>query len=63
MRASRTFRAAGRRMTLFVDVVNVLNRTNTGLANGVIRPDTGEAIGFTERLLPRLPTAGLTVEF
>ncbi len=63
VRASRTFRAAGRRATLFVDVANVLNRTNTGLANGIVRPETGEAIGFTKTLLPRLPTAGLTVEF
>ena len=63
VRAARTFRAAGRRVTLFVDVANVLNRTNVGLANGFIRPETGEAIGFTKTLLPRLPTAGLTVEF
>ncbi len=63
VRASRAFRAAGRRVTLFVDVANVLNRTNIGLANGIIRPETGEAIGFTKTLLPRLPTAGLTVEF
>ena len=63
VRAARTFRAAGRRVTLFVDVANVLNRTNVGLANGFIRPETGEAIGFTKSLLPRLPTAGLTVEF
>lgn len=63
VRATRTFRAAGRRVTLFVDVVNVLNRTNVGLANGAIRPGTGEAIGFAETLFPRLPTAGLVVEF
>jgi hypothetical protein len=63
VRATRTFHAAGRRATLFVEVVNLLNRTNLGLANGAIRPETGEAVGFTERLFKRLPSAGLLVEF
>ena len=43
--------------------MNALNRTNLGAATGVVRRDTGEAVGFTERLFPRLLTAGLRVEF
>ena len=63
VRASRTVHAGRRRVTLFVDVVNVLNRSNFGPGTGVVQAETGEAVGFTERLLPRLPSAGLTVEF
>jgi hypothetical protein len=63
VRAERTFRSAGRRFTLFGEAVNVLNRVNVGLADGVIMRDTGEALGFTERLFPRLLTAGVRFEF
>ena len=38
-------------------------RANVGLADGAITRDTGEAVGFTERLFPRLVTAGLRFEF
>ena len=62
-RAERTFYYAGRRFTVFGDVLNVLNRVNVGLADGVIMRDTGEALGFTERLFPRLVTAGVRFEF
>ncbi len=61
-RGQRAFHVAGRRVTLFGEVLNVLNRTNVGLGNGRITP-VGEAIGFTERLMPRLPSAGIVVEF
>jgi hypothetical protein len=64
LRVERTFTTGSRRhLTPFAEVVNVLNRANLGAASGVIRPRTGEAIGFTERLFPRLMTAGLRVEF
>lgn len=63
VRANRTFNFAGRRLTLFVEVLNVLNRTNLGLSSGFIRRGTGEAAGFTEELFPRLPSAGILIEF
>jgi len=63
VRAERTFRYAGRRFTLFGEALNVLNRVNVGLADGAIMRDTGEALGFTERLFPRLVTAGVRFEF
>jgi TonB-dependent receptor-like protein len=63
LRAERTFEHFGHRFTLFAEVINVLNRVNLGPADGAIARDTGEARGFTERLFPRLGTAGLRFEF
>jgi hypothetical protein len=63
LRAERTFDRFGRRFTLFTEALNVSNRTNVGLADGAIVRDTGEAIGFTERLFPRLVTAGVRLQF
>ena len=63
LRVSRTVTLAGRRVSLFAEVLNVLNRTNLGAADGVVQARTGEAVGFTRALLPRLPSAGLVVEF
>jgi hypothetical protein len=63
VRASRTFEYSTHRFTIFVDVLNVLNRRNVGAATGSIDPVTGQAIGFTRTLFPRLPSAGIVVEF
>ena len=63
VRAERTLRSRARRFTVFAEALNVLNRVNLGPADGVIARDTGEAVGFTERLFPRLLTAGLRFEF
>ena len=59
LRAERTVPPAGRRLSLFVDVLNVLNRANVGLSDGVDRSRTGAATGFTERLFPRIVTGGV----
>jgi hypothetical protein len=61
-RATRTLTFGRRRLTLFGEVFNVLNRANLGLADGFIRP-SGEAVGFTEPLIPRLALAGFVIEF
>jgi hypothetical protein len=63
LRAERTFDLGERRFALFAEALNVLNHANVGLADGVITRDTGEAVGFTERLFPRVMTAGLRLEF
>ena len=63
VRASRAFETLGRHLTLFCEVVNVLNRVNVGLARGAVRPSTGEAVGFTDTLLPRRVSAGIVVQF
>ena len=63
VRAERTFEIVARRVTLFFEVVNVLNRNNLGVAHGIIRPGTREALGLTQSLFPRLPSAGVRIEF
>ena len=62
LQASRFFPIGKRRLTLFAEVLNVLDRTNYGPANGQILPG-GRAIGFSETLLPRFIAAGLRVDF
>jgi hypothetical protein len=42
---------------------NVLNHTNVGLADGVVTRGTGRATGFTVPLFPRLPSAGIRIDF
>ena len=63
LRATRAFEALGRRLTIFGEIANVLNRTNVGPARGAISPSTGEAVGFTDTLLPRRFSAGIVVQF
>ncbi len=62
LRASRTFHWSTRRLTLFAEVLNALDRNNLGRTGGTIRA-SGLVTGYTEPLLPRLPSAGLRVEF
>lgn len=62
LRANRTFTFERKRLTLFVEVVNVLGRRNLGQADGFTRT-TFEALNFTEKLIPRIPSAGFLIEF
>jgi hypothetical protein len=62
VRADRAFQLGGRRFQGFVEVVNVLDRTNIGPAFGSFGVN-GEAIGFVERLAPRRASAGVTFGF
>ena len=62
VRADYAFHYLGRRLTVFAEVLNVTNRRNVGLANGVVRP-TGEAVGFTGPLFPRRLAAGVLIDF
>ena len=52
-----------RRLTLFAEVVNVLDRDNFGPADPAIRLRRFEAVRVTETLLPRVPAVGITVAF
>ncbi len=63
VRADRHFDRFGRRLMLFLEVLNVLNHTNIGLANGTIDGVTGKAIGFTDTLFPRRASAGVLIAF
>lgn len=62
LRANRTFTFAKRRLTLFAEVVNVLGRRNLGQADGFSRTSF-EAVFYTEKLIPRIPSAGFLIEF
>ena len=53
LRMHRVFVRGGRRLTLFGEVLNVLNRQNWG-------PTSGRS---AERLFPMVPTAGLLIEW
>jgi hypothetical protein len=61
-RATRTFTFSRRRLTLFVEVMNVLDRENVGPADPSVRASL-QVTGFAERLIPRVPSAGFVVEF
>lgn len=62
LRADRTFTWSRRRVTVFVEVANVLNRRN--VRNAFYRTNASGAVaGVTESLMPILPSAGFIVEF
>ncbi len=46
VRANRAFTFQRSRLTLFVEVMNLLGRRNGGQSDGFIRPSTLEAIGY-----------------
>jgi hypothetical protein len=60
---NRAFNYTKRRLTLFVEVVNVLGRTNYGPADGEIRQNLREGVNFVEKLFPIVPSAGFLFEF
>ena len=62
VRADRAFNWSGRRLVLFVDVANVLNRTN--LRNSSYSVDRfGRVFETTESLMPIVPSGGFVFEF
>jgi outer membrane receptor for ferrienterochelin and colicin len=62
IRADRTLSWGPRRVTLFAEVVNVLNRRNErNVPYSVDR--NGRITGVTDSLLPIVPSVGLVVEF
>ena len=62
IRANRTFTFQRSRLTLFVEVMNLLGRDNLRQTDGSIRVNL-DAVGFVDRLLPRVPSAGILFEF
>jgi hypothetical protein len=63
VRADRAFTYRRSRLTLFVEVVNVLNRENVRKDSASLNPRTGMVFGLTEKLFPFLPSAGVLIEF
>jgi hypothetical protein len=63
LRVNRTFTWSTRRLTLFAEVINVLNRENVRYNPPSIDSRTLEARRLYESLLPVVPSAGLLIEF
>lgn len=63
LRANRTFLIKNRRLTVFAEVVNALGRRNLGQADGFFRRPGFEAVFYTEKLIPRIPSVGFLIEF
>jgi len=62
LRADRTVTWRRRRVTLFAEIANALNRQN--LRNVPYDVDrTGRVLGGTDSLMPILPSAGFVIEF
>jgi hypothetical protein len=63
LRLNRTYNWSARRLTLFAEVINVLNRENVRYNPPSIDFRTHEARRLFESLLPVVPSAGLLIEF
>jgi hypothetical protein len=63
VRANRTFTFDKRRLTLFIEVMNVLNHSNVAQFTGSVNSVTLVAKGWTQDLIPRVPSAGILIEF
>jgi hypothetical protein len=62
LRASRSFAVRHGTFTLVLEVMNALGRRNVGRADPSAR-STGIVTGYAERLIPRVPSLGLVVDF
>ena len=62
LRADRTFTWSSRRVTLFAEVANTLNRRNLRSVPYGVDPQ-GRIFGATDSLMPIVPSAGFIVEF
>jgi hypothetical protein len=63
LRANHTFNYTKKRLTLFVEVLNVLGRTNFRQADGFVRRSNGESVFTTEKLFPFVPSLGFIIDF
>jgi outer membrane cobalamin receptor len=63
LRLNRTFTKQNTRVTLFVELLNALDRNNVRYAVPGIDRRTSEVWNLFDPLFPRVPSAGLLVEF
>ena len=63
IRANHVFNYTKRRLTLFVEVMNVLDRSNVRWTSPGIAFPSGRALDYLQELFPMLPSAGLLIEF
>ena len=62
-RANRTFTWDRKRLTLFLEAINVYNRTNVRAALPSVNRRTFEATGLFEPMVPLIPSIGILLEF
>jgi hypothetical protein len=62
-RFDRTYQWGRRRLTLFGEVINVLNRENVRPVLPGINTSTGQAFGPLDPMFPIVPSVGVTLEF
>src|SRR5262249_24975879 len=62
LRANRTYNWSRKRLTLFAEVINVLNRDNVRYKPPAVNTRTGQITGLYEPLVPVLPSAGILIE-
>jgi hypothetical protein len=63
LRANRTFNWPHKRLTLFAEVMNVLNRENVRFNPPGVNTRTGQVSRLFETLIPIVPSAGILIEF
>ena len=63
VRANRTFNWSRKRLTLFAEVINLLNRENVRFNPPGVSTSTGRANNLYESLIPIVPSAGILIEF
>jgi hypothetical protein len=63
LRANRTFNWSRRRLTLFAEVVNVLNRGNVRFIPPGVNTTTRTTGKPFEKMLPIIPSVGMLIEF
>jgi hypothetical protein len=63
LRTNHTFAWSGRRLTLFVEVINALNRENVRFTPPGVNPTTRQTTKPFDSMLPIVPSAGVLIEF
>ena len=63
LRANRTFNWQTKRLTLFVEVMNVLGRDNVRYEQPGVNIRTPQAFGMFDSMIPLVPSAGILIEF
>lgn len=63
VRANRTFTWSRRRLTLFAEVMNVLNRDNVRISIPRVNTTTRAVTRMFEEMIPIVPSAGVLIEF
>ena len=63
LRANRTFDWSRKRLTLFAEVINVLNRENVRFSPPRINTSTRQVTRLFDSLIPVVPSAGVLLEF